>query len=99
MLKKAIKMKKLRWESRHNFFIQGFYEGEICRYVYADFMFGDVKILAKKNDVTINYCSPGTEDYKRFGCNCFEITSYPEHLGLRKEEFKPVLFDPATLMI
>jgi len=99
MLKKAMKMKKLRLENQHNFFKQTFYHGEICRYVFAHFLYEDVKRLADKAGIVIRYFPPGTEEYKRFGDNVFEIIHPPEVPGFRKEEFKPVLFDPATLMI
>ena len=94
-----MKMKKLRLENQHNFFKQTFYHGEICRYVFAHFLYRDVKTLAEKAGIVIKYFPPGTEEYQRFGDNVFEIIHPPEVPGFREEEFEPVLFDPSTLMI
>jgi len=62
-------------------------------------MYSDVKQMAEKAGIKIKYFPPGTEEYKRFGCNVFEIIHPPEVPGFREEEFTPVLFDPTTLMI
>lgn len=92
-------MKKLRWENRHNFFKQTFYHEEICRFVFADFFYCDVKELAEKDNITIRKFSPESEDAHRFGDNVFKILNPPKIPGFRNEEFKLVLFDPDTLMI
>ena len=96
MLKKAMKMKKLRQDNQHSFFNATFYKEELCRYVMAHFLYQDVERLAKKHNVKIDYCRPGTEDYERFGCNCFIVLSAPD---ARKEYNQDFLFDPVTLMI
>jgi len=62
----------------------------------SHFLYKDVEQLAKKHNAKIDYCRPGTEDYDRFGCNCFIVRYAPD---VRKEYTQKLLFDPATLMI
>ena len=77
-------------------FFQTVFPGETCRYSFSYYMYREVKTIAERNNVVIDYHRPGSHEYKTYGDNCFCIISTPSS---RLEDLKPILFDPVKLMI
>lgn len=92
------RMKRLNHLNESTFFDQPFHKREVCRYAMSHFLYRDVQKLAERKGVIIDYCRPGTEEYKIYGCNCFIVCSkeQPETINHLNE---PVYFDPGRLMI
>ena len=95
MMMRPRKMKKLMPCNQKTFF-QTVMVGETCRYSFSYYMYREVKTIAERNNVVIDYHRPGSHEYKTYGDNCFCIISTPSS---RLEDLKPILFDPVKLMI
>lgn len=72
------KPKRLTHSNREIFFEQKFLINELCIYDPNYYLWDCVKKLARKHDVPIEYCEPGSYGYKMNGCFCFVVN--PEYV-------------------
>lgn len=92
-------VKKIKCLTRYNqktFFKQEFYHHQHCRYDIREFLFKDVKRLAAKHNVFIEYCKPGSYGHKTYGCFCFKIV---KNQNIPEPEFEQLIFNPEMLVI
>jgi methyl-accepting chemotaxis protein len=52
--------------------------GEVCTYEFSNFTFGDVKSIAARHGVAVDYCPPGSPEYKEHGDVTFRVVSLAE---------------------
>jgi len=60
----------------HNFF-ERCKAGKVYTYFHSYYMIECVRTLANKKGVIIEYCKPGTPEYKQYGCFAFKVLHNP----------------------
>ena len=60
-------LKRLYKSNEHNFFNQ-LEIGETFNYSFMRYTWAEVKELALKNGIEVEYFNPETDEYKKYGC-------------------------------
>ena len=68
--------------------------GDLFEYSMDTYLFSDIEKIAERFGTKIKYCTPGTQDYKTFGCFVCKITG---HIEMKPKEI--LKFDPEELML
>ena len=97
--KKGNKMKtmghplpKLTRSNQHKFFGERVKHGDLFNYTFSSFLWGDVEFLAKRHGFWVEYCKPGTKEYKVHGdatCYAYEKEKSAEEMIKNSEPSIP----------
>jgi hypothetical protein len=90
---------KLYKEHEQRFFSEVVAQGRTYRYHHGDYLYTDVKRVAKKYGIVTEYNSLGTSEYIRYGCFNFTVVSILESTKEQKEQPEPEYFDVNELAI